>query len=519
MAVLSTTCYSQHRRCTCGAPPNPCRLRCNRNSQYTSLITAAQPRSPTPAFSSGPTSLEDDALAMLHWQSVQRSVRKHTSTPQGRSVCISSNSNAQSAAALTPAGSIDQAHALLQQTRSMVRMCKESTANSNDDAAPFGSCTPALQFQGVRDVANAVTQCRKYRSKASHSPDFNDSTAFTLPGAVLIELASTVSAMHTAAAAVAHEPAFSSVHASLNATVPNSVSNAVFESLESPRGSVRDEATDTLAATRAWRRMESTSLREELKAESQRLAARNATEQGTVVERHNRMCLPVRRGRQDLMPGCIVLEESARGGTLYVEPAHAVDRNNKLLELAARERDEEHRILASLTAEFASYIHELENALDALTELDLAQARALHAIWLGAVEPHLHDDTSQYQKISLEQAYNPTLLMQYLPEPDSPRIKRGVTCKMDYKGQVMLRDILAQYEDENDKDDQLLLSDSQDIPHFDQRGCPVPIDFKVPAGAHAVAITGPNTGMNTLSMDTTLFFTVVLLHQMLTSPC
>lgn len=67
--------------------------------------------------------------------------------------------------------------------------------------------------------------------------------------------------------------------------------------------------------------------------------------------RRDRLCIPVRRGRQGELPkGSVSLAASESGNTLYVEPAPAVKLNNAEMALAGREAEEEAAVLRALSS-------------------------------------------------------------------------------------------------------------------------------------------------------------------------
>lgn len=66
--------------------------------------------------------------------------------------------------------------------------------------------------------------------------------------------------------------------------------------------------------------------------------------------RRDRLCIPVRRGRQGELPkGSVSLAASESGNTLYMEPAPAVKLNNAEMALAGREAEEEAAVLRALS--------------------------------------------------------------------------------------------------------------------------------------------------------------------------
>lgn len=82
---------------------------------------------------------------------------------------------------------------------------------------------------------------------------------------------------------------------------------------------------------------------------------------------------------QILPKGSITLATSQTGATLYMEPKPVVELNNLAAELQAAEEAEELVVLTMLTQILAEYSHILDEALNAITWIDLATARARHA--------------------------------------------------------------------------------------------------------------------------------------------
>lgn len=70
-----------------------------------------------------------------------------------------------------------------------------------------------------------------------------------------------------------------------------------------------------------------------------------------------------------------------------MEPATAVDLNNRETELAAREEEQQVAVLMRLSGMLARRGHQLAALLQSVTELDITAARARHAGWLDGVRP------------------------------------------------------------------------------------------------------------------------------------
>lgn len=167
-------------------------------------------------------------------------------------------------------------------------------------------------------------------------------------------------------------------------------------------GRVLDSASELLVSTRTSRQENITALRRTADEWARKLHETGAAERAQVVVRRDRLCIPVRAGRQsDLPRGSVALATSASGSTIYMEPAPLVPLNNAEAQLGAVEKEEEDRILGELTAMVVGKEKKIKCILASVTALDIATARAKHAAWLGAVEPILQQVQQQQEGESL----------------------------------------------------------------------------------------------------------------------
>jgi len=100
--------------------------------------------------------------------------------------------------------------------------------------------------------------------------------------------------------------------------------------------------------------------------------------------RRDRYCLPVPISERRLTPG-LVLDVSATGNTVFLEPLAVVELNNGLAEATARARAEEERVRTEVAAAFHRQRDELLQAVAAVARLDAAQARVLFGDAAGAI--------------------------------------------------------------------------------------------------------------------------------------
>ena len=326
---------------------------------------------------------------------------------------------------------------------------------------------------------------------------------------------------------------------------------------------MKDTASPLLASTRASRQDNIAILRRTADEWARELHDTGAAERPQVVIRRDRLCIPVRAGRQsDLPRGSVVLATSSTGSTVYMEPAALVPLNNAEAALGAAEREEEDRILRELAAAVAAGEKEIKAVLAAATALDIAAARAKHAKWMGGVEPILTDTLLSAQNndnnseniqnnsslVCISGALHPILMEPLLPTLSKPRLPEitftssvtdpnssslaGVNLVPELWTAITAeaaaavsavppprrrpRQTREQKQNTNESGENASSSASslstsnnsssdddggsdEATPH-DALSSLVPIDLLIPTGKTVVAVTGPNTGGKTASL-------------------
>ncbi len=191
---------------------------------------------------------------------------------------------------------------------------------------------------------------------------------------------------------------------------PVSISPALVKTIESKfddRGFVRDNASSELAQIRKR-------LREE-QSRVKRLADqifRKAVEQGWVPEgaiitiRDGRPAIPVLAEHKRKLQG-FILDESATGQTVFMEPAEVLDANNEIRDLLHADRREVVRILRELTSLLRQHLPALEYAYQFLGELDFARAKAKFSLDIRAELPQL----KPFPYLNWMQARHPLLFL------------------------------------------------------------------------------------------------------------
>lgn len=148
-------------------------------------------------------------------------------------------------------------------------------------------------------------------------------------------------------------------------------------------GDILDTASKELKRIRGDLRHAHNRIVQKLEGYARSLPDRIAVADASVTVRDGRYVIPVRReGKGEV--GGIIHDESATGGTLFVEPPIAVALMNELRDLERQEQREIRRILGQLSERLAPSAAALEGSLGAMVDFDSLQARARAAIdWRG----------------------------------------------------------------------------------------------------------------------------------------
>jgi DNA mismatch repair protein MutS2 len=214
-------------------------------------------------------------------------------------------------------------------------------------------------------------------------------------------------------------------------------------------GEVLDSASETLARIRSEQKVTYGRLMERLSRYLNDPRSSHMLQETLITQRGGRYVLPLRAEFKGQFKG-LVHDQSASGATLFVEPIAVVEWNNKFRELELAERYEILKVLRGLSERVADNAESLNTTTLAMTELDIALAKARYAEDLRASEPEM---------------------VAFDPRP--PEHHPG----------SFIRLIRARH------------------PLLDQTKA-VPIDVELDPETFAVVLTGPNTGGKTVTLKT-----------------
>jgi DNA mismatch repair protein MutS2 len=156
-------------------------------------------------------------------------------------------------------------------------------------------------------------------------------------------------------------------------------------------GKVKDNASPDLSRIRKQVREEQHRVRKMLEQ-----VFRQAVSQGWVPEgvsatvRDGRVVIPVLAEHKRKLRG-FIMDESATGQTIYIEPAEVLEMNNEIKDLEHAERREVVKVLKQLTSLLRENLDAVQEAYHFLGQLELVRAKAKLAIDLDAELPRLED--------------------------------------------------------------------------------------------------------------------------------
>ncbi len=155
-----------------------------------------------------------------------------------------------------------------------------------------------------------------------------------------------------------------------------------------PDGRLADTASSKLQGVRRSLRR----LREEVRAtlESRMSGWSEILQEPLVLIRRDRYVIPVKPGFRRTLKG-LILDQSASGQTLYVEPLLIQSENDRMAELRVEETAETYRILKEWTDRIFDGRDSLGTLVGWLVDLDVGLSMARFAEQFDCVEPEMND--------------------------------------------------------------------------------------------------------------------------------
>ena len=170
-------------------------------------------------------------------------------------------------------------------------------------------------------------------------------------------------------------------------------------------GEIRSTASERLAEIRK----EITGQRKKIERTIQSML-KSLKEKGQVDEdvnlsiRGGRLVIPVHASKKRMIKG-VVLDESATGQTVFIEPIEIFELNNEVQDLEFEEKREIIKILTALADRIRPQISELFEHIDFIGKIDFINAKSKLAILYNAVMPVISEDC----RMTIMQGRHPVL--------------------------------------------------------------------------------------------------------------
>ncbi|MGC4023660.1 MAG: Smr/MutS family protein [Cyclobacteriaceae bacterium] len=172
--------------------------------------------------------------------------------------------------------------------------------------------------------------------------------------------------------------------------LPNSLISSI-EDKFNEKGKIKDNATPELARIRKRLREEEARVRKLTDQIFRDSVGQNWVPDGaTLTIRDGRVVIPVLAEHKRKLRGYII-DESATGQTVYIEPAESMEVNNDIRDLIHEDRREVVRILKELTSLLRENLESIKSACQFLGLIDFNRAKAKLAIDLDATMPMVVD--------------------------------------------------------------------------------------------------------------------------------
>jgi len=216
---------------------------------------------------------------------------------------------------------------------------------------------------------------------------------------------------------------------------------------------ILDRASHDLYRIRNDIRKKETDVRKRLDIILREMSRNGFTQENTLVLRDGKLVIPMKDTSQGRLKG-IVVDQSASGATVFMEPYEIVEIHNDIRKLKVHEKFEEEKILKALTVETGKNRLPLLENLETAADIDLISARARFSLKIEGQAGCI----SQDGKLELKGAKHPFLFLKL--------------------GKEMV----------------------------------VPLDIKIGDRLKTVVITGPNAGGKTVALKTVGLLAVMHQH-------
>jgi len=159
---------------------------------------------------------------------------------------------------------------------------------------------------------------------------------------------------------------------------------------------VDDKASKQLESIRKQKYIAQGRIKSKLDSMSKQGSLKNFLQDTTVTIKNNRFVLQVKAAYRNEIPGTII-DKSATGSTLFIEPAIISRYQEELTQLELDEENEIYQVLSFLTSTIKDYIKELRITLDTCINYDFIFSKGKYSQVIGGNTVSLN--TSHYIKL------------------------------------------------------------------------------------------------------------------------
>jgi DNA mismatch repair protein MutS2 len=173
-------------------------------------------------------------------------------------------------------------------------------------------------------------------------------------------------------------------------------------------GDVKDGASALLSRIRRDMAQQRDLIRRRLESILRAMVKAGYAQDESLVLRQGKLVVPMKETYQNRLKGAVV-DQSASGATVFMEPLESLELSNELRKLQIHEGQEIERILKSLTALVAERGDDATTNLERLADLDSFASRARYSLFFNGSAAAISDDGM----LELKNAMHPLLLVKH----------------------------------------------------------------------------------------------------------
>ena len=179
------------------------------------------------------------------------------------------------------------------------------------------------------------------------------------------------------------EPLFSSLY--FNKSVEHKIFSSIID-----ENTIADDASSKLSSLRRTRNNLEHSLRDKLSNFIHSSSYSKYLMDSIITIRNDRFVIPVKQEYKDFISGAI-LDISASGSTVYIEPSSIFELNNKISSVKAEENIEIEKILKDLSTLLFPIVDELSSSLELIGTIDSIFAKAKYSKEISGIMPKINE--------------------------------------------------------------------------------------------------------------------------------